>query len=149
MINIKNINILFSQVLVDYGYVWDSSVSVPPTKVPIWPYTLDYAIPHECRSGTCPTRSFPGLTKFPNRYFCYVFWFLEILTRYRNMGISSEFSLRKQFRRWILPIFGSMRSTKLGRKWHDELVARRLFSLLRRKPCALSYGISHIVSAVF
>lgn len=48
------------KVLVDYGYVWDSSAAVPPTKVPIWPYTLDYAIVHECRSGTCPTRSFPG-----------------------------------------------------------------------------------------
>jgi len=53
------------EVLVDYGYVWDSSASIPPTPVPIWPYTLDYAIPHECRSGTCPTRSFPGVWEFP------------------------------------------------------------------------------------
>lgn len=53
------------EVLVDYGYDWDSSASVPPTPVPIWPYTLDHAIPHECRSGTCPTRSFPGVWEFP------------------------------------------------------------------------------------
>jgi len=53
------------EVLADYGYVWDSSAAVPPIKVPIWPYTLDYAIPHECRSGTCPTRSFPGIWEFP------------------------------------------------------------------------------------
>ncbi|XP_046650614.1 chitin deacetylase 1-like [Daphnia pulicaria] len=53
------------EVLVDYGYVWDSSAAVPPLKVPVWPYTLDYAIPHECRSGTCPTRSFPGIWEFP------------------------------------------------------------------------------------
>ncbi|XP_057377397.1 LOW QUALITY PROTEIN: chitin deacetylase 1-like [Daphnia carinata] len=53
------------EVLVDYGYVWDSSASVPPLKLPVWPYTLDYAIPHECRSGTCPTRSFPGIWEFP------------------------------------------------------------------------------------
>jgi len=53
------------EVLTDYGYVWDSSAAVPPGKVPVWPYTLDYAIPHECRSGTCPTRSFPGIWEFP------------------------------------------------------------------------------------
>jgi len=52
------------EVLVDYGYVWDSSASVPPTKVPIWPYTLDHKIVHECRSP-CPTRSFPGVWEFP------------------------------------------------------------------------------------
>jgi len=53
------------EVLNNYGYFWDSSASVPPLKVPVWPYTLDYAIPHECRSGTCPTRAFPGIWEFP------------------------------------------------------------------------------------
>jgi len=62
------------QVLVDYGYVWDSSASIPPTPVPIWPYTLDYAIPHECRSGTCPTRSFPGLLALNLKY-----WFINFI----------------------------------------------------------------------
>lgn len=48
----------FLKVLQDFGFVWDSSVGVPPIKIPVWPYTLDYAIPHDCKAGTCPTRSF-------------------------------------------------------------------------------------------
>lgn len=48
------------EVLEDFGYIYDSSISIPPLKVPIWPYTLDYKIPHECKSGTCPTKSFQG-----------------------------------------------------------------------------------------
>ncbi|KAK7862343.1 hypothetical protein R5R35_011571 [Gryllus longicercus] len=53
------------EVLQDFGYVYDSSVGIPPLKVPIWPYTLDYKIPHECRSGTCPSRSFQGIWEVP------------------------------------------------------------------------------------
>ncbi|KAL0267516.1 UNVERIFIED_CONTAM: hypothetical protein PYX00_009768 [Menopon gallinae] len=53
------------EVLEDFGYIYDSSVSIPPLKVPIWPYTLDYKIPHECKSGTCPTKSFPGIWEVP------------------------------------------------------------------------------------
>ncbi|KAK2713074.1 hypothetical protein QYM36_011685 [Artemia franciscana] len=53
------------EVLTDYGFAWDSSLSTPPLKVPVWPYTLDHAIPHECRSGTCPTRAFPGVWEIP------------------------------------------------------------------------------------
>jgi hypothetical protein len=53
------------EVLQDFGFVWDSSVGVPPIKVPVWPYTLDYAIPHDCKAGTCPTRSFPGVWELP------------------------------------------------------------------------------------
>lgn len=44
----------------DFGFIYDSSVGIPPSKFPIWPYTLDYKIPHECKSGTCPTKSYPG-----------------------------------------------------------------------------------------
>ncbi|KAF0291691.1 hypothetical protein FJT64_010266 [Amphibalanus amphitrite] len=47
-------------MMLDYGFVWDSSVSVPPVRVPVWPYTLDYKIPHDCRSGGCPTSQYPG-----------------------------------------------------------------------------------------
>lgn len=50
----------------DFGYIYDSSIGIPPSRVPIWPYTLDYKIPHECKSGTCPTKSFPGK--------CHVLW---------------------------------------------------------------------------
>jgi hypothetical protein len=53
------------EVLQDFGFVWDSSVGVPPIKIPAWPYTLDYSIPHDCKAGTCPTRSFPGVWELP------------------------------------------------------------------------------------
>lgn len=48
------------KVIEDYGFVYDSSIGIPPSRVPIWPYSLDYKIPHECKSGTCPTKSFKG-----------------------------------------------------------------------------------------
>ncbi|RWS03227.1 peritrophic membrane chitin binding protein-like protein, partial [Dinothrombium tinctorium] len=32
-------------------------------KPPFWPYTLDYAINHECMISPCPTKSFPGVWK--------------------------------------------------------------------------------------
>ncbi|XP_045480332.1 chitin deacetylase 1 [Harmonia axyridis] len=53
------------KVIEDFGYIFDSSISVPPTDIPVWPYTLDYKIPHECKSGTCPTRSYPGIWEVP------------------------------------------------------------------------------------
>ncbi|XP_042885184.1 chitin deacetylase 1-like [Penaeus japonicus] len=53
------------EVMNDYGFSWDSTINVPPTKVPVWPYSFDYKIPHECRSGSCPTRSFRGLWEMP------------------------------------------------------------------------------------
>ncbi|KAB0798800.1 hypothetical protein PPYR_06680 [Photinus pyralis] len=52
-------------VLEDFGYLYDSSVGVPVSPIPVWPYTLDYKIPHECKSGTCPTKSFPGIWEIP------------------------------------------------------------------------------------
>lgn len=31
------------------------------TNPPLWPYTLDYKIPHECvGNNNCPSRSYPG-----------------------------------------------------------------------------------------
>lgn len=53
------------KVIEDFGYIYDSSVTVPPVNVPVWPYTLDYKISHECKSGTCPTRRFPGVWEVP------------------------------------------------------------------------------------
>lgn len=49
------------KVIEDFGFIYDSSIVVPPNKIPSWPYTLDYKIPHECKSGTCPTKTFPGV----------------------------------------------------------------------------------------
>ncbi len=60
-----SIHLYIKQVLQDFGFVWDSSVGVPPIKLPVWPYTLDYSIPHDCKAGTCPTRSFPGVWELP------------------------------------------------------------------------------------
>ena len=51
------------KVIEDFGYIYDSSIGVSPIKTPIWPYTLDYKIPHECKAGTCPTKSYPGDNK--------------------------------------------------------------------------------------
>ena len=52
-------------VLIDYGFVWDSSIGVPPLDVPVWPYTLDYSLPHKCKTETCPSRQFPGVWEIP------------------------------------------------------------------------------------
>jgi hypothetical protein len=49
------------KVIEDFGFIYDSSIVVPPNKIPVWPYTLDYKIPHDCKSGTCPTKQFPGV----------------------------------------------------------------------------------------
>lgn len=53
------------KVIEDFGYIYDSSVTVEPQAIPVWPYTLDFKIPHECKSGTCPTRTFPGVWEVP------------------------------------------------------------------------------------
>jgi len=53
------------EALTDYGFVWDSSVGVPPLGTPVWPYTLNYKIPHKCKGDSCPTRAFPGMWEIP------------------------------------------------------------------------------------
>ncbi|KAK8375122.1 hypothetical protein O3P69_011333 [Scylla paramamosain] len=53
------------EVLSAYGFTWDSTINNPPTTPPVWPYSLEYKLPHECRSGSCPTRSFPGVWELP------------------------------------------------------------------------------------
>ncbi|ERL83741.1 hypothetical protein D910_00957, partial [Dendroctonus ponderosae] len=44
----------------EFGFLYDSSMVAPFSYVPLWPYTLDYKIPHQCKQ-MCPTRSYPGL----------------------------------------------------------------------------------------
>lgn len=47
----------------EFGFLYDSSMVAPFSDPPLWPYTLDYKIPHRCE-GTkqrCPSRSYPGL----------------------------------------------------------------------------------------
>ncbi|XP_066258996.1 chitin deacetylase 1 [Euwallacea similis] len=45
----------------EFGFLYDSSVVAPFSYVPLWPYTLDYKMPHKCFRQMCPTRSYPGL----------------------------------------------------------------------------------------
>ncbi|XP_019761994.2 chitin deacetylase 1 [Dendroctonus ponderosae] len=45
----------------EFGFLYDSSMVAPFSYVPLWPYTLDYKIPHQCFRQMCPTRSYPGL----------------------------------------------------------------------------------------
>lgn len=58
-------NIVFSsaipQMLHEANFTYDSSMPVFDNKPPFYPYTLDYAISHECMITPCPTKSYPGL----------------------------------------------------------------------------------------
>lgn len=46
----------------EFGFVYDSSIVAPFTNIPLWPYTLDYKIPHACLGdNNCPSRSYPGV----------------------------------------------------------------------------------------
>jgi hypothetical protein len=43
-----------------------SGGALPVSNAPIWPYTLDYKIPHKCIGNRkCPSRSFPGVWELP------------------------------------------------------------------------------------
>ena len=56
---------LLFQALIEANFLWDSSISTAQSEAPIWPYTLDYAIPHKCKIESCPTKSFPGVWELP------------------------------------------------------------------------------------
>lgn len=47
----------------EFGFVYDSSIVAPAfTNPPLWPYTLDFKIPHACVGNNhCPSRSYPGV----------------------------------------------------------------------------------------
>lgn len=51
------------QMLMDANFTYDSSISVFDNSPPLWPYTLDFAIQHECMITPCPSRSYPGKQK--------------------------------------------------------------------------------------
>ena len=41
----------------EFGFVYDSSIPAPLSDPPLWPYTLDYKIPHKCIGDRkCPSR---------------------------------------------------------------------------------------------
>ncbi|CAG2166723.1 unnamed protein product, partial [Oppiella nova] len=49
------------EMLYEMNFTYDSSMAIFENSPPFWPYTLDYAINHECMISPCPTKSFPGL----------------------------------------------------------------------------------------
>lgn len=112
------------KVLEDFGYIYDSSVGVPPSNVPVWPYTLDYKISHECKSGTCPTKSFPGLLK---SLFCFLLLTLLMENLYnRSLGNSFKRTLRRRLRGRSLSIFRSMCFTQSRCSRSLSVATRRL-----------------------
>ncbi|XP_076319463.1 chitin deacetylase 7-like [Tachypleus tridentatus] len=71
-------------MLFDYNFAYDSSIAVPQVKTPIWPYTLDYGIPHRCLTKNCPSHSFPGM------------WEIPLNTMFSEEGISNQCVLADQ-----------------------------------------------------
>lgn len=51
----------------EFGFTYDSSMVAPFSDPPIWPYTLDYKLPHPCVGDgqICPTRAYPGVWELP------------------------------------------------------------------------------------
>lgn len=49
------------KMMTDQFFAYDTSITAPLSRVPIWPYTLHYRMPHKCHgnSGNCPSRSHP------------------------------------------------------------------------------------------
>uniref|UniRef100_A0A0K2UQP7 NodB homology domain-containing protein n=2 Tax=Lepeophtheirus salmonis TaxID=72036 RepID=A0A0K2UQP7_LEPSM len=49
------------EMMADQFFVYDSSITSPLSRVPIWPYTLYYRMPHKCHGNAqnCPSRSHP------------------------------------------------------------------------------------------
>ncbi|EDW28741.1 GL18781 [Drosophila persimilis] len=47
----------------EFGFVYDASMVAPHSNPPLWPYTLDYKMPHSCTgvNQNCPSRSYPGI----------------------------------------------------------------------------------------
>jgi len=48
-------------MMTDQFFAYDSSIAAPLHRVPIWPYTLHYRMPHKCHGngGNCPSRAHP------------------------------------------------------------------------------------------
>ncbi|XP_014609086.1 PREDICTED: uncharacterized protein LOC106789421 [Polistes canadensis] len=58
-------------MMLEFGFVYDSSIIVPFLDTPLWPYTLDYKISHACVQSDqfCPTRVYPGIWELPLNQF--------------------------------------------------------------------------------
>lgn len=49
------------EMLHEANFTYDSSMPVFDNNPPFWPYTLDFAVSHECMIGPCPTKSYAGV----------------------------------------------------------------------------------------
>lgn len=51
----------------EFGFVYDASMTAPFSDPPLWPYTLDYKMPHKCQGTNqrCPSRSYKGVWELP------------------------------------------------------------------------------------
>lgn len=49
------------EMLYEANFTYDSSMPVFENNPPFYPYTLDFALNHECMIAPCPTKSYPGL----------------------------------------------------------------------------------------
>lgn len=49
------------EMLYDANFTYDSSMPIFENSPPLWPYTLDYQVSHECMITPCPTKSYPGV----------------------------------------------------------------------------------------
>jgi len=49
------------EMMKDQLFIYDSSITAPLSRVPIWPYTLYFRMPHKCHGNAqiCPTQSHP------------------------------------------------------------------------------------------
>jgi hypothetical protein len=49
------------EMMADQFFVYDASITAPLGRVPIWPYTLYFRMPHKCHGNAqnCPSRSHP------------------------------------------------------------------------------------------
>jgi len=49
------------EMMTDQFFVYDTSITAPLSRVPIWPYTLYFKMPHKCHGNAqnCPSRSHP------------------------------------------------------------------------------------------
>lgn len=74
----------------EFGFVYDSSIPAPLSDPPLWPYTLDYKIPHKCISRRmCPSRSFPGIWVIAKRS-CWIENFTTTTTLVTFAGDSAQ-----------------------------------------------------------
>ena len=55
------------EMMFDQGFFYDSSIAAPLSRVPVWPYSLDYRMPHKCHGNAqnCPSRSWAGMWEMP------------------------------------------------------------------------------------